>query len=120
MENNQEFNANEEFQKEYSKPKFWEKIDFSWKKAGKKVVETAIELFLALQDKDTPRWAKAVIIGALGYFITPIDAIPDFAPLVGFSDDLGVMLSALAVVAIHIKEEHKEKARQVSSKIFKD
>ena len=46
----------------------------------------------------------------MGYFIFPLDAIPDITPVVGYSDDLGVLAMALAAVAIHIKDEHKQQA----------
>ena len=51
-------------------------------KAGKEVIEKALILYYCLQDDDTPAWAKTTIIGALGYFISPIDAIPDLVPVV--------------------------------------
>lgn len=105
---------------EVNEHKLEEKIQSSWHRAGRKLIETVLQLYYSFRDNDTPNWAKAVIIGALGYFITPVDAIPDFAPLFGFSDDLGMMLSALAVVAIHVKEEHRQKAREIASKIFKN
>lgn len=59
-----------------------------------------------------PKWARARIIAALGYFIFPLDAIPDVVPLTGFSDDLGVLALALALatVAFHIKPEQKQQA----------
>lgn len=104
---------------ELDKPEFKKKIGISWKRAGKKVIETALQLFFSFQDNETPRWAKGVILGALGYFMTPIDAIPDIAPIIGFGDDLGVMLSAIAVVAVHIKDEHRKRAEELSNRIFK-
>lgn len=106
-------------QLELSQEKLESKIQSSWQRAGRKIIETALQLFFSFRDSETPNWAKAVILGALGYFITPVDAIPDFAPMLGFSDDLAMMLSALAVVAIHVKEEHRQKARDIASKIFR-
>ena len=99
-----------EYGKQYSEKSFWEKLGGYALKAGREVVQSALVLFYCLMDSDTPHWARTVIIGALGYFIVPLDAIPDFTPAVGFADDLGVLASALAVVALHIKKEHKEKA----------
>ena len=64
------------------------------------------------QRAETPAWAKGVIYGALGYFIFPLDAIPDVVPVVGYADDLGVLTAALAMVAIHITPEIKEQGRQ--------
>ena len=50
--------------------------------AGKPVIEKALQLFYATQSPDTPAWAKRVIYGALAYLILPIDAIPDYLPVV--------------------------------------
>jgi uncharacterized membrane protein YkvA (DUF1232 family) len=100
-----------EFGKEYNEPSFWEKIKNYAGAAGIDVIEKALILYYCLIDRDTPAWAKAVIIGALGYFVVPVDLIPDVIPVAGYSDDLGGLLSALTMVAIHIKSEHKAAAK---------
>ncbi len=64
-----------------------------------------------MQNPATPKWARRVIYGALGYFVLPLDAIPDLAPLVGYTDDLGVMTAALATVAFAITDDVKAQAR---------
>jgi uncharacterized membrane protein YkvA (DUF1232 family) len=61
-------------------------------------------------EKGTPAWAKGVIYGALGYFLLPFDAIPDIAPVVGFTDDLGALAAAIATVAVYINDNVKSKA----------
>ena len=105
-------NNSDDFGKEYKESSFWEKIKNFAIDAGKDVIEKALTLYYCLLDADTPVWAKTVIVGALGYFIVPIDAIPDLTPVVGYSDDLGALVSALAIVATHIKPEHKTKAQE--------
>ncbi len=107
-----------ELNEKYSDESFWEKMKNFAKKAGCKVVYAALLLYFALQNPQTPAWAKTVIIGALAYFISPIDAIPDVTPIVGFSDDLGALAAALGVVAVFIDEEVKEKARAKLSDWF--
>jgi uncharacterized membrane protein YkvA (DUF1232 family) len=47
----------------------------------------------------------------LGYFISPIDAIPDVIPFVGYSDDLGVLVAAVATVSTYITDDVKAKAK---------
>ncbi len=101
----------DEFSKQYSEEKFWEKLVRYAKTAGSEVVERALQLFYAAQEPGTPAWAKGVIIGALGYFVTPLDAIPDLTPAAGFSDDLGVLALAVAVVVAYITPEVRQKAR---------
>ena len=59
---------------------------------------------------NTP-WAKTVIYGALTYFISPIDAVPDITPVLGYSDDLGVLVSAVLTVAMYVSDEVKQQAR---------
>jgi uncharacterized membrane protein YkvA (DUF1232 family) len=114
----QELKDIEKYQKDFSDNEFWEKVKKYAKAAGDNVLEPALRMYYSLQDKDTPVWAKTTIIGALGYFISPIDAIPDLLPVVGYTDDLGVLTAAIAVVAIHIKEEHKIKAKELIKKWF--
>lgn len=98
------------FAKDFSDQGFWDKsLNFA-KAAGKEVIDKALQLYYALQEPGTPAWEKAVIIGALGYFISPIDAIPDMTPVIGYVDDLGVLTMAVAAVAMHITDDVKAKA----------
>lgn len=99
------------YEEDYSEKDFWDKLKGYATQAGTEVVERSLQLFYAAQNPNTPTWAKGAIYGALGYFISPLDAIPDVAPVVGFADDLGVLAAALATVAIHIDKSVKEKAR---------
>ena len=101
-----------DYEKHYNDESFWEKIKKFAKKAGSKVIYTALKLYYAMKRPDTPAWAKSVIVGALGYLILPVDVIPDYIPVVGFSDDLAVLAAALGTVAAYINEEVKDKARQ--------
>ena len=96
----------------YSDENFWEKCKKFLRKAGKTVLIPALTLKYCAEDPETPKHIKATIYGALGYFISPIDAIPDITPMIGFSDDLGVITMTVASVAMHIKPEHKERARE--------
>ena len=89
---------------------FWNKIKMFGRQAGREVVERALWLFYAAQKPNTPTWAKSVIFGALAYFISPLDAIPDLTPLVGFTDDLGALAAALTMVTLYIDDEVKSLA----------
>lgn len=86
--------------------------------AGREVVEKALWLFYAAQSPDTPRWARTAIYGALGYFIFPLDAIPDFAAVIGYTDDLGVLAAALATVSMYVTEDVKNRTRQSMDRWF--
>jgi uncharacterized membrane protein YkvA (DUF1232 family) len=94
----------------FTEKSFWEKVAHVAKAAGREIIEKALIMYYAATDKDTPVWAKTVLISALGYFICPIDAIPDVIPVGGYADDAGVIVAALSMVVAHIKPEHKELA----------
>ncbi|WP_163833446.1 YkvA family protein [Spartinivicinus ruber] len=106
------------YESKYSEDKFWIKVKKYAKRAGESVLEPALKMYYALIDSDTPAWARAIIVGALGYFISPLDTIPDVIPAFGFTDDLSVLAAALATVAVHIKDEHVEKAKEKLKKWF--
>jgi uncharacterized membrane protein YkvA (DUF1232 family) len=89
---------------------FWEKFKRFAIKAGKEAIEKALLLYYAARSPKTPAWAKTTCYGALGYFISPIDAIPDITPVVGFADDLGVLVLALTTVAAYIDQKVRDKA----------
>jgi len=88
-----------------------EKMKKKGVKAGKKIIYAVLLLYYTLQKDNIPLKAKAVIIGALGYFIAPLDAIPDFLPIIGYTDDFGALMMALATVYMYIDHEVKSKAR---------
>jgi len=110
------------YARHYSDAKFWKKTGkFAGrivKKAGRAVLKPALILYFASQDADTPAWARAIMIGALGYFISLVDAIPDITPVAGYTDDLWVIAIATVVVAAHIKEEHIKKAEEILNRWF--
>lgn len=95
------------FDNKYSDEGFWNKVVSFAKAAGREVIEKALWLYYAAQDPATPTWAKGVVYSALGYFILPIDAIPDLAPVVGYTDDLGVLAAAVAAIATYIRLVHQ-------------
>ena len=109
-----------EYSKEYSESSFWDKVKKFASKAGSKVIYTALKLYYTMQSPDTPAWAKTVIIGALGYFISPIDVIPDPTPVVGFADDLGVLAAAAATVVTNITPAIKDEAKRKLKEWFGD
>ena len=88
-----------------------EKMKKKTAKAGKKIIYTVLLLYYTLQKDNVPLKTKAIIVGALGYFIAPIDAIPDFLPIMGYTDDFGALMMALATVYMYIDHEIKRKAR---------
>ncbi len=106
------------YRKHYSDSTFSGKLKRHAKQAGMKLVYPALLLHYLLKSDDVPLKTKLIISAALGYFILPIDFIPDFAPLIGFSDDLGVFLLILKQMAGNITPEIREKARAHLRKWF--
>ena len=101
-----------EFEAAYSESSFWDKLKRYATTAGREVVEKALLLFYAAQEEKAPAWAKGTIAAALGYFIVPLDAITDLAPGVGYADDLGVLVLAVAAVATYINDDVRAKTSQ--------
>lgn len=97
---------------------FWQKLNRFAYKSGRELVEKALWLYYASKRPETPVWARSVIVGALAYFVMPIDAAPDYIPGVGYSDDLAVLAAAVGAVAFYIDEEVKRKAAATLSKWF--
>lgn len=104
-------NEIEKFEDQYSEQGFWDKLARYAKIAGKEVVEKALLLYYALQEEDAPAWAKATIVASLGYFISPLDAIVDLTPVVGYADDLGVLVLAIAAVSTYINDDVRNKTQ---------
>lgn len=94
----------------FSSNNLWQKLLSQAKTAGSEVVEKVLWLYYAAQDPHTPRWAKTAIYSALGYFIFPLDAIPDFVAVFGYTDDLSVLVVALATVSAYITDDVKQRA----------
>ena len=90
---------------------FWRKVKSVARKAGAKVLYYALILYYALQSPQISARDRALIIGALGSFILPLDLIPDFIPGIGFGDDLLALGVAIAKVARSITPDIKDQAR---------
>lgn len=108
----------ERYRKQYSDETFFRKLKRYAKIVGAKVVYPAMLLHYLLKSDEVPLRIKLILTAALGYFILPIDFIPDFAPLIGFSDDLGVLLLVLKQLASYVTPEIKKQAREQLNKWF--
>lgn len=97
---------------------FIEKISRIAKRAGAKLVYASLILYYTLQSDKVSVKDKAIIIGALGYLISPLDVIPDAIPIAGLGDDLAVLIYVLNKVWGDVSEDVKEKAKSKLSKWF--
>ena len=106
------------YQSNYSESGLWKKVKSLAKKAGVKTIYMVLLLHYVLKSPDVPLEDKAKIYGALGYFILPIDLIPDFIPVVGYSDDVAALAFALHAVWKNVTPEIKERAQRKLRKWF--
>ena len=104
------------YKEKFTENGFIEKIHRIAKRAGAKLVYAALILYYSIDSNKMSIKDKAIIIGALGYLITPLDFIPDAIPLAGLGDDLGVLIYVLQKVWGNIDEETKQKAKSKLSK----
>lgn len=102
----------------YTSEKFVDKISRVAKRAGAKIVYVSLILYYTLQSDNVSLKDKAIIIGALGYLISPLDIIPDAIPIAGLGDDLAVLLYVLKKVWGDVPESVREKAHAKLSKWF--
>jgi uncharacterized membrane protein YkvA (DUF1232 family) len=74
--------------------------------------EDAVAIYYCSLDRATPLRVRAAIMGALAYFILPTDAVPDFLPALGFTDDATIFAATLQLVSGYMRPEHREAARR--------
>lgn len=86
------------------------------KVAGRDLARNCLALWFCMLDKDTPMHIRAIILAKLGYVVSPLDAIPDALPFIGLSDDISIIAATILLLALHIKQEHWEKADNVINK----
>lgn len=103
---------------QFSEQGFWDSVTRGFKSAGATVLRPALELYYAMESSETPMWAKSIAIGALGYLILPIDAVPDFIPGVGFGDDVVTMMAAITSIGRYVTPEVKQRAEKTANETF--
>lgn len=110
----------EQYQEHYSESGLFAKIGKVCKKAGIKAIYYVLLLYYILIDENTSWEHKGIIIGALGYFILPVDLIPDFIPMAGFTDDVAALVACIKTVMRNITPSIKQKAVRKLSDWFTD
>lgn len=104
----------------FSAADFVDKISKVAKRAGSKLVYSALVLYYTLQSDKVSATDKAMIIGALGYMISPLDVIPDAIPIAGLTDDVAVLVYVLRKVWGNVEPGVKQKAMDKLAKWFDD
>ncbi|AWX07545.1 YkvA family protein [Prevotella intermedia] len=106
------------YKEKFTKNEFIEKIQRIAKRAGAKLVYAALILYYSVESDKVSIKDKAIIIGALGYLITPLDLVPDAIPLAGLGDDLTVLIYVLQKIWGNIDDDVKQKAKDKLSQWF--
>jgi uncharacterized membrane protein YkvA (DUF1232 family) len=79
--------------------------------------EDLLTAYYCAFDRNTPHHVRAALLGALAYFVLPIDVVPDVLPVLGFTDDAAVLATALKLVLDHIEPAHRDAARQALARM---
>ena len=106
------------YKEKFTKNEFIEKIQRIAKRAGAKLVYAALILYYSVESDKVSIKDKDIIIGALGYLITPLDLVPDAIPLAGLGDDLTVLVYVLQKIWGNIDDDVKQKAKDKLSQWF--
>ena len=91
-------------------PRLWRKLVRVLARIG--FADSLLSAWYCAVDAKTPTRVRGVLLGAIGYFVLPADAIPDIMAGIGFTDDASVLMAVIATVAQHITPEHRERARE--------
>ena len=100
-----------EYEKEFSFSKLVEKIKNTAKKAGLRTIYMVLLLYYSLGSPELSILDKATIYGALGYFISPLDLIPDYIPVIGYLDDVSILGWALKKIYHNITDTTRKQAK---------
>ncbi|NLK95180.1 MAG: DUF1232 domain-containing protein [Clostridiales bacterium] len=90
------------------------------KERAKKLKAEIPAVFIALKKKETPILAKITAAITICYFLSPIDLIPDFIPVLGYLDDIIILPVLVAIIIKLIPKELLKKCREEAEDIWKD
>ena len=108
----------ENFVDDYSEDGLWSKIKENAASIGISLICKALQLYYVAQSQKCPMKVKAGIYGALGYLISPFDFIPDFAPIVGYTDDVAAIGIALLLAQMYIDDDIEAQTRSKIKDMF--
>ena len=108
----------EKYSDSYSEDGLWNKISGNLKKVGASLIYEVLQLFYVAQNPNVPMKIRAAMVAPLGYFISPVDLIPDLAPVVGYTDDAAVIAMAIAFAHAYIDDDIRNKAKDKLRMLF--
>jgi uncharacterized membrane protein YkvA (DUF1232 family) len=95
---------------------FWQKLKATCRKIP--FIDDLVAVYYCAMDPATPLQVKAILFGALAYFVLPFDIVPDFVAVLGFGDDAAVLYAAIRSVLPHIKPQHRFRAKEALDKVL--
>lgn len=97
---------------------FWKVL----KKAARHIpfMEEVVASYFCATDPQTPTRVRVILLGSLGYFVMPVDAIPDFLAAFGFVDDVTVLTTAITTVSVSITDAHRRVAKEALKDLPED
>lgn len=101
----------DKYGKNYSDDGLWDKIKNTAKKVGSNLIYEVLQLFYVAKNPNVPMKIRAAMVAPLGYFISPVDLIPDITPIVGYSDDTAVIAMAIAFAHAYIDDDIRQNAK---------
>ena len=90
--------------------KFWRAI--RREAASIPFLQEVLTAHYCIFDRHTPFYVKALLAGAIAYFVIPDHLVPKNLPLLALADDAAILAMAMKAVSAHIKPEHREAARR--------
>lgn len=106
------------YQEKYDERGFWNFVVKTGKAVGEPILRKALELYYAMARQDMPIDAKLKVMGALAYLVMPLDLIPDFIPVVGWTDDAAALAFAYSGVQDYVDDAVKAEADRKLKEIF--
>ena len=108
-----------QYERHYNEVKFWQKLRKHARKWGDKLLYPAMMLYCMMKSPNVSLRDKTIIIGALGYLILPLDAVPDFIPMLGIIDDISAIMLVLKTLDKDVTPEIRQQAREQTDKLLK-
>ena len=100
-------------------PGFLKKVARFAARLGAPAVRQLYALYYLYKSPTTPKRAKMIILGALVYFFSPLDSLPDLLGPLGFTDDIAVIALVYAQMKAYLTEDIKVRAREATEKLLK-
>jgi len=108
-----------QYERHYNEDGFWAKLKKYASRWGDKLLYPAMMLYCLMKSSNVSLRDKTIIAGALGYLILPLDAVPDFIPMLGIIDDISAIMLALKTLNKDITPEIRDEARRETDKLLK-